>query len=141
MAKLIKTESIPKSFLNTSLTQIWKKKGSALDLNNWHSKLIESLVTEKMKADIVEATPQIQLGGMPGASCVDHLVVLKTWMKYKEENKLGGILCTFDMSKFFDKEPLRDIMNVLREWAKIDNKCYRLWYRLNEIPESRSEQV
>jgi len=140
MAKLIKTESIPKSFLNTSLTQIWKKKGSALDLNNmrfihmrhWHSKLIEALVTEKMKADIVEATPQIQLGGMPGASCVDHLVVLKTWMKYKEENKLGGILCTFDMSKFFDKEPLRDIMNVLREWAKIDNKCYRLWYRLNE---------
>ena len=140
MAKLIKTESIPKSFLNTSLTQIWKKKGSALDLNNmrfihmrhWHSKLIEALVTEKMKADIVEATPQIQLGGMPGASCVDHLVVLKTWMKYKEENKLGGILCTFDMSKFFDKEPLRDIMNVLRERAKIDNKCYRLWYRLNE---------
>ena len=140
MAKMIKTERIPKSFLNTSLTQIWKKKGSALDLNNmrfihmrhWHSKLIEALITEKMKADIVEATPQIQLGGMPGASCVDHLVVLKTWMKYKEENKQGGILCTFDMSKFFDKEPLRDVMYVLREWAKIDNKCYRMWYRLNE---------
>ena len=101
-------------------------------MRHWHSKLIEALVTEKMKADIVEATPQIQLGGMPGASCVDHLVVLKTWMKYKEENKQGGILCTFDMSKFFDKEPLRDIMNVLRERANIDNKCYRLWYRLNE---------
>ena len=60
-------------------------------------------------------------------------------MKYKEENKLGGILCTFDMSKFFDKEPLRDIMNVLRERAKIDNKCYRLWYRLNENTRSIGE--
>merc|ERR1712087_125991 len=55
LAKLIKYERIPKSFLNTSLTQIWKKKGSALDLNNmrfihmrhWHSKLMEALITEK----------------------------------------------------------------------------------------------
>merc|ERR1711994_571244 len=85
-----------------------------------------------MKADIVVATPQIQLGGMPGASCVDHLVVLKTWMKLKEETKNCGIICTFDMSKFFDKEPLSDLMHVLSERAKIDNKCYRTWYRLNE---------
>ena len=140
MAKLIKYEKIPKSFLNTSLTQIWKKKGSALDLNNmrfihmrhWHSKLMEALITEKMKESIVEATPNIQLGGMPGASCVDHLVVLKTWMKLKEETKNCGIICTFDMSKFFDKEPLSDLMHVLSERAKIDNKCYRTWYRLNE---------
>ena len=140
MAKLIKTEKIPKCFLNTSLTQIWKKKGSALDLNNmrfihtrhWRSKLIEALVTEKMKDNIVQATPNIQLGGMPGAASVEHLVVLKTWMKFKEEKKEGGILCTYDMSKFFDKEPLCDVMYTLKERAKIDNKCYRLWYILNE---------
>ena len=120
MAKLIRTEKIPKCFLDTSLTQIWKKKGSALSLNNmrfihmrhWYSKLLDALITEKMKEKIVQATPNIQLGGMPGASCVDHLIVVKTWMKYKEENKKGGILCTYDMSKFFDKEPLCDIMHV-----------------------------
>ena len=74
MAKLIRTEKIPKCFLDTSLTQIWKKKGSALSLNNmrfihmrhWHSKLLDALITEKMKENIVQATPNIQLGGMPG---------------------------------------------------------------------------
>ena len=105
---LKRSKTIPRCFLDTSLTQIWKKKGSALDLNNmrfihtrhWRSKLIEALVTEKMKDNIVQATPKIQLGGMPGAASVEHLVVLKTWMKYKEEKKEGGILCTYDMSKF-----------------------------------------
>ena len=74
MAKLIRTEKIPKCFLDTSLTQIWKKKGLALSLNNmrfihmrhWHSKLLDALITEKMKENIVQATPNIQLGGMPG---------------------------------------------------------------------------
>ena len=53
MKKLIKTEQVPGCFKETSLTQIWKKKGSALDLNNmrfihmreWRSKLLESIVT------------------------------------------------------------------------------------------------
>ena len=34
MKKLIEYEGVPSCFLKTSLTQIWKKKGSALDLNN-----------------------------------------------------------------------------------------------------------
>ena len=59
-----------------------EKKGSALDLNNkrfihlrcWRSKLIEALVTQKMKDNIVKAAQNIQLGGMPEASSVEHLV-------------------------------------------------------------------
>ena len=47
MEKIIKSEHIPDDFKNTRLTQIWKKKGSALDLNNmrfihmrsWEAKL------------------------------------------------------------------------------------------------------
>ena len=34
MKKLIKSEQVPASFLDTYLTQLWKGKGSALDLNN-----------------------------------------------------------------------------------------------------------
>ena len=43
----------------------------------------------------------------------------------KEEKKEGGILCTYDMSKFFNKEPLCDVMYMytLKERANIDNKC------------------
>ena len=140
MSKMVKTENIPKCYLNTSLFQIWKGKGSALDLNmmrfihmrSWRSKLIEALVTEKMKPKIVKATPNIQIGGMPKASSSEHLLVLKTWMKMKEDKKEGGIFNTFDMEKFFDKESLVDCMDSLSKEANIDNKSYRLWYKLNQ---------
>ena len=97
MAKLIQKEEVPREYIKISLFQIWKKKGSALDLNNmrfvhlrcWRSKLMEALVTQTMKSNIVKATPKIQLGGMPGASSVEHLVTLKTWMKMKEERKVS----------------------------------------------------
>ena len=140
MKKLIEYEGVPSCFLKTSLTQIWKKKGSALDLNNmrfihmrqWRSKLLEALVTEAMKNDIVNATPNMQLGGMPGASSVEHLVTLKTWMKLKEQKRSNGIFQVFDMSKFFDKESLLDCMYTLDKKANIDHKCYKIWYKLNE---------
>ena len=35
---------------------------------------------------------------------MEHLVTMKTWMKIKEDEKEGGIIQTFDMEKFFDKE-------------------------------------
>ena len=140
MKKLIKSEDVPRVFLDTTLTQIWKGKGSALDLNNmrfihmrfWRSRLLEALVTENMKDDIVRACPNIQLGGMPGAMSVEHLIVLKTWMKMKEEQNDTGIFNLFDMSKFFDKESLIDCMTVLSKEAKVSHKSYRIWYKLNE---------
>ena len=139
MTKLLKEEQIPSEYSKTTLFQIWKKKGSALDLNNmrfvhlrcWRSKLIEALATQKMKSKIVAATPNIQLGGMPKASSVEHLVTLKTWMKMKEQKKENGIFQVFDMKKFFDKESLLDCMDTLNREAKVDNKSYRIWYKLN----------
>ena len=93
---------------------------------------MEALITEVMKDDIVNATPKMQLGGMPGASSVEHLVTLKTWMKLKEQYKSNGIFQVFDMSKFFDKESLLDCMYTLDKKANIDHKCYKIWYKLNE---------
>ena len=140
MKRFIDKEEVPKSYDYTSLTQIWKKKGSALSLNNmrfihmkcWRAKLLEALITEKMKPKIVEATPNIQIGGMPESQSVEHLVTLKTWMKQVEENKTAGIISVFDMAKFFDKESLLDCMNTLNKKAKIDAKSYRMWFKLNE---------
>ena len=57
-----------------------------IHMRGWKPKLLEALITEKMKPKIVEATPKFQLGGMPGASSSEHLVVLKTWMRLKEQN-------------------------------------------------------
>ena len=36
------------------------------------------------------------------------------------------------MKKFFDKESLIDCMNTLDKEAKVDNKSYRIWYKMNE---------
>ena len=140
MKRIIKTEETPYAFNDTKLTQIWKGKGSRLDLNNmrfihgreWRSRLLDKIVTEKMKPDIVKACPNIQLGGIPGSSSKDHLITLKTLMKLKEERKEGLILNTFDMKKFFDKESLMDAMYTLNKVAKVDDKSYRLWYKMNE---------
>ena len=126
MKKIISTETTPIAFSYTTLIPIWKKKGSALDLNMmryvhtkiWEAKLCEALVTEHMKEKIVAACPTIQIGGMPGSSSVEHLVTVKTWMLMKEENKSNGIFQAFDMEKFFDKESLMDVMHTLHKEAK-----------------------
>ena len=158
MKRFIKKEEIPKVYDYTSLTQIWKRKGSALSLLNmrfvhmkrWRAKLLEAIITEKMKNKIVEATPNIQIGGMPGSQSVEHLVTLKTWMKKIEESEGTGIVTLYDMAKFFDKESLLDCMDTLNKKAKKDAKTYRMWYKLNEntkvsvktsVGESKSARV
>ena len=140
MRRIFKQEEVPKKFQLTWLIAIWKRKGSALDLNMmryihtklWDAKLCEALVTKHMKPNIVKACPIIQIGGIPKASSVEHLVTLKTWMKLKESSKTAGIIQTFDMEKFFDKESLLDTMVTLKNKAGIDSKDYRMWFKLNE---------
>ena len=134
MKRIIKDEDIPIAFNLNWLIAIWKKKGSALDLNQmryihtklWDAKLCEALVTRHMKPKIIDACPNIQIGGIPKASSVEHLVTMKTWIQIKEDTKQGGIINTYDMEKFFDKERLIDIMYTLKKKADIDEKDYRL---------------
>ena len=138
MWRIIHDEEIPEVFHKTWLIAIWKKKGSPLNLNMmrnihtklWDAKLSEALMTKHMKPKIIEACPNIQIGGIPEASSVEHLVTMKTWMKIKEDSKKGGIIQTFDMEKFFDKESLIDTMVTVKRKANIDDKDYRLWYNI-----------
>ena len=67
MNRIIRDEEVPKAFTLTWLKATWKKKGSALDLNQiryihtklWDAKLCEALVTRNMKPKIVKACPNI----------------------------------------------------------------------------------
>ena len=97
----------------------------------YRPKVLEAVVVENMKEKIIKATPNTQLGGMPGHSSAEHLVTLKTWMKLKEERKENGIFTLFDLTKFFDKESLLDCLHELNKIG-VSNKTYRLWYKLNE---------
>ena len=91
MRRIFKQEEIPIMFQITWLIAIWKRKGSALDLNMmryihtklWDAKLCEALVTKHMKPKKVDACPKLQIGGIPKASSVEHLVMMKIWMKLK----------------------------------------------------------
>ena len=72
---------------------------------------------------------------MPISSSLEHLVTLKTWMRMLEESKKMGVINTYDMEKFFDKESLIDTMYALSKKAGISDKDYRMWYKLNEDTE------
>ena len=76
----------------------------------WRPKLLEALIVEDMKSQIVSAIPNIQIGGMPGHNSTEHLVTLKTWMKQLEESKESGILS------------LR-VTFRLHEYSKPEGKC------------------
>ena len=84
----------------------------------WDAKLCEALITRNMKGKIVKACPNIQIGGMPNSSSVEHLITQENWMRMLEESKGIGIINTFDMEKFFDKESLIDIMLTLSKKHK-----------------------
>ena len=149
MNRIIRDEETPTAFALTWLIAIWKKKGSALDLNQmryihtklWDAKLCEALVTRNMKGKIVKACPNIQIGGMPNSSSVEHLVTLKTWMRMLEESKGIGIINTFDMEKFFDKESLIDIMFTLSKKADISDKDYTKIAVRTSVGESKTELI
>ena len=83
----------------------------------------------------MNACPNIQIGGMPNSSSVEHLVTLKTWMRIIEESNKMVIINTYDMEKFYDKESLLDIMYTLSKKVGISDKDYRMWYKLNEDTE------
>ena len=141
MRRIINDENIPFQFSETTLFPIWKGKGSPLDLNMsrfihdkvWPARLCDALVTEKMKPSIVESCPPIQIGGIPKSQSSEHLFTLKTWMLLLEATKGNGIFQVWDMSKFFDKESLLDAMHTLSVKAKVSDKAYRLWWKLNEM--------
>ena len=149
MNRIIRDEKPPAAFALTWLIAIWKKKGSALDLNQmryihtklWDAKLCEALVTRNMKGKIVKACPNIQIGGMPNSSSVEHLVTLKTWMRMLEESKGIGIINTFDMEKFFNKESLIDIMFTLSKKADISDKDYTKIAVRTSVGESKTELI
>ena len=68
MADFIYHEMVPERYDYTKLFGLWKGKGSKLDLNmqryihgkDWDAKLLEALVSERMKPSIIKNCPKIQ---------------------------------------------------------------------------------
>ena len=133
-----KKKQRPLEWLNTRIIQIYKGKGDSADLNNHRNihtkeylpKTFETIFVEKSKAKIVEKCSKYQVGAMPGHRVQEHLFTIKSIMSYYNWIDKALILNLWDLSKYFDKEVVADVMDSLYR-AGIRGKLYRLWSEFN----------
>ena len=97
-------------------------------------KAFETVVADTSKPKIVSKCSKFQIGGMPGHRPSEHLFCIKSMMALYEHLNIPLIMQTFDISKYFDSEVLRDAMAALYS-AGVIGKLYRLWHELNKETE------
>ena len=84
--------------------------------------MVEAVVVDGMKEEILKGSSCYQIGGQPGHRSQEHLFTVKSIIaKNTEDGKvlIGGV---HDISKFFDKEVLSDVLQTLTD-MQIDPKC------------------
>ena len=86
---------------------------------------------EKSKSKIIAKCSQFQIGALPGHQPQEHLFVLKSTISLYSYLDIALIFQFYDISKYFDKENLKDVMDSLYQ-AGIMGKIYRLWYEINK---------
>ena len=133
------SELKPPQWENTIAHQLYKGKNEMSKLSNYRfihtkqeiPKAFEHIVVSKAKLKIVKGCTKFQIGAIPKHQSQEHLFTLKSVMSWYEKLKTPLILQLFDISKYFDKENLRDGMNTLYNCG-IDGKLYRLIFELNK---------
>ena len=136
--KIWACEEKPDQWRDTKIIQLYKSKGLKEDLDNIRnihtknevSKGFDQLVVNKSKVKMIQKCSKFQIGAIQGHRPQEHIFTLKSMMSYYEMLKKPLIVQVYDLSKYFDKESLRDAMNSLHE-ANIRGKLYRLWYMMN----------
>ena len=114
--KIYEEETIPESFLVTTLSALYKK-GDPRQPSNYRyihvrraeSRLLEMAIYNKLSKTYNDTTSSTQLGGMPESSTTEHLTTLMTVINQREKEG-GGIVVTFqDVQKCFDNIHLSDM--------------------------------
>ena len=127
-------QAIPAKYTETTLTMLKKAKGASNDLNSYrfiHMKqavprLLEALMTSKLKPAILSKVTEYQLGGIPTTRPEEHLYSIKVILQFLNSMGLPAWLAAFDMSKFFDVEQHSDATVALIE-AGIKGAVLRLY--------------
>ena len=139
MMRMIKEEEFPNQFRETTLQMIWKSKGPAeilknnrfLHLKTFLPRACEALIVGRMKQDILAASSYYQVGGQPGHSADENILVIKSLMALTEHTGQRFIFNSVDIVGFFDKEQIIDVMDCL-DSAGISNKASKCWCKLNQ---------
>ena len=110
-------EQVPDKFRETRLMPLYKRKGDRkevssqrfLHLKSWPAKLYEKLFMQRLEVKIRRATAELQEGGQPGGSCIDHLISMVTTINMMKKKKMATVLTLTDIVKCFDQCKLSDI--------------------------------
>ena len=138
------SEEKPQQWRNTVIVQIYKGKGDKNDFDfqrNIHTKkeepkFFEGIVVDKSKDTLTQACSKYQIGGIPGHRSQEHLFSVKSIICLYKYLNIPLYMSYWDLSKYFDKESLKDAMETLYE-AGVRGKLYRLWYILNNDTQIR----
>ena len=130
-------EEKPEQWKLDTLVQI-HKKGSTVNLDNFRfihikddiPKLFGYIVTNEIKARIVDNISKYQIGAVPGHRPQEHLFCIRSIIALYQQIKKPLILSFFDISKFFDSEVLEDALDACYD-AGVIGKLYRLLYLMN----------
>ena len=120
-------------------TSKYKGKGKIYEFKNQrfvhtkseNPKAFEYIVMTKAKPKIIAGCSKYQIGALPKHRSAEHLFTLKSTIAWYSILRKPIILQLFDISKFFDREMLKDGMDSLYKCG-IAGKIYRLIYELNK---------
>ena len=131
-------ETKPRQWDNTVAHQLYKGVGVKSNLSHYrfihtkneNPKAFEHIVISKAKPKIVDGCTKFQIGAIPKHQSQEHLFTLKSVMAWYEKLKIPFIVQLYDISKFVDRENLKDGLNALYNCG-VNGKLYRLIYELN----------
>ena len=89
------------------------------------------MVMSQVKGKIIENMTKFQIGTKTGHRAQEHLFTLKSVISLYLMFDFAILIQLYDISKFFDRESLRDGMNALYNCG-IRGKMYRLIYNMNK---------
>ena len=136
--KIWNSECKPQQWELTVAHQLYKGKGRVtqflnqrfIHTKNENPKAFEHIIMAKAKPKIVDGCSKYQIGALPKHRSQEHLFTLKSTIGWYSSLAKPVILQLFDISKFFDREMLKDGMDSLYNCG-VNGKLYRLIYEMN----------
>ena len=89
------------------------------------------MVMSQAIGKIIENVSKFQIGTKNGHRAQEHLFSLKSTIALYLNHDFPILIQLYDISKFFDRESLRDGMNSIYNCG-IKGKLYRLIYNMNK---------
>ena len=80
-------------------------------MGHYLPRIVESLVVNQMKDNIISTSTIYQVGGQPGHSTDKHLFSIKSLMELSEVRNFGIIFTLVDLVSFFDWEEIYDVVS------------------------------